>query len=40
MSLEDVIKRLLPNRLEKQFCFVSEKSISGLELVEVKRYEL
>lgn len=37
---EDVIKRLLPNRLEKQFCFVSEKSISRLELVEVKRYEL
>ena len=40
MACEDAIKRLLPDRLEKQFCFVSEKSIARLEMVEVKRYGL
>ena len=34
------INFLLPNKLKDQYCFLSERAISCLEFVEVKKYEL
>lgn len=33
------IGRLLPNRLKNQYCFLSERAVQCLEIVEVIRYE-
>lgn len=33
------ISRLLPDRLESQYCFLSSRAISCLERIEVSRYE-
>lgn len=40
MAVSDTIKRLLPDRLEKQYCFLTEEAVACLEVVEVKRYEI
>lgn len=36
----DLIKRLLPDRLDKQYCFLTEAAVNCLEVVEVKRYDI
>lgn len=39
MAVNFAIGQLLPERLKNQYCFLSERAISCLELVEVIRYE-
>lgn len=40
MAVNDTIKRLLPDRLDKQYCFLTEAAVNCLEIVEVKRYDI
>lgn len=33
------ISLLLPHRLKNQYCFLSQRAVSCLEVIEVKKYE-
>ena len=37
-AVEDTIKRLIPDNLEDQFCFLTERAIACLEFQEARRY--
>lgn len=38
-AVKFAIGQLLPERLNNQYCFLSERAVSCLKLIEVKRYE-
>lgn len=40
MAVSDTIKRLLPDRLDLQYCFLTEKAIACLEVIEVRKIEI
>ena len=37
-AVQDTVKRLMPDHLVDQFCFLTEKAIRSLEFVEARRY--
>ncbi|MBQ9007758.1 MAG: DUF3990 domain-containing protein [Clostridia bacterium] len=37
-AVNDAIKRLMPDKLEDQFCFLTERAISCLEFQEARKY--
>lgn len=37
-AVDDAIKRLMPDRLEDQFCFLTERAIRCLEFREARKY--
>lgn len=37
-AVDDAIKRLLPDKLDDQFCFLTERAIRCLEFQEAKKY--
>ena len=38
-AINFAISRLMPDNLKNQYCFLSERAVSCLELVEVNRYD-
>ncbi|MBO4415134.1 MAG: DUF3990 domain-containing protein [Lachnospiraceae bacterium] len=39
-AVNDIIKRLMPDNLADQFCFLTEKAISCLEFQEARKYDI
>lgn len=37
-AVDNAIKRLMPDRLEDQFCFLTERAIRCLEFQEARKY--